>query len=74
MYYEARQEMNDWLEKHDEPEDSLSSNLRKYYEARQEMTDWLEKHDEPEDTKAPMYAPQLQRVKKLKNQVFRPKP
>ena len=26
----------------------------------------------PEDTKATMYAPQLQRVEQLKNQVFRP--
>ena len=53
---------------------SLSSNLRKYYEARQEMNDWLEKDDVPEDTKATMYAQQLQRVKQLKNQVFRPEP
>ena len=28
----------------------------------------------PEDTKATMYARQLQRVKQLKNQVFRPEP
>ena len=28
----------------------------------------------PEDTKATMYAQQLQRVKQLKNQVFRPEP
>ena len=55
-------------------QDSLSPNLRKYYEARQEMNDWLEKDDVPEDTKATMYAQQLQRVKQLKNQVFRPEP
>ena len=36
------------------------------------MNDWLEKDDVPEDTKAIMYAQQLQRVKQLKNQVFRP--
>ena len=36
------------------------------------MNDWLEKDDVPEDTKATMYAQQLQRVKQLKNQVFRP--
>ena len=53
-------------------QDSLSPNLPKYYEARQEMNDWLEKDDVPEDTKATMYAQQLQRVKQLKNQVFRP--
>ena len=51
---------------------SLSPNLQKYYEARQEMNDWLEKGDVPEDMKATMYAQQLQRVKQLKNQVFRP--
>ena len=45
-----------------------------YYEARQEMNDWLEKDDMPEDTKATMYAQQLQRVKQLRNQVFRPEP
>ena len=38
------------------------------------MNDWLEKDDVPEDTKATMYAQQLQRVKQLKNQVFRPEP
>ena len=48
--------------------------MRKYYEARQEMNDWLEKDDVPEDTKATMYSQQLQRVKQLKNQVFRPEP
>ena len=37
------------------------------------MNDWLEK-DVPENTKATMYAQQLQRVKQLKNQVFRPEP
>ena len=47
---------------------------RQYYEARQEMSDWLEKDDVPEDTKTTMYAQQLQRVKHLKNQVFRPEP
>ena len=36
------------------------------------MNDWLEKDDVPEDTKATMYAQQLQRVKQLKNQAFRP--
>ena len=55
-------------------QDSLSPNLQKYYEARQEMNDWLEKDDGPEDTKTTMYAQQLQRVKQLKNQVFRPEP
>ena len=55
-------------------QDSLSPNLQKYYEARQEMNGWLEKDDMPEDTKATMYAQQLQRVKQLKNQVFRPEP
>ena len=55
-------------------QDSLSSNLRQYYEARQEMNDWLEKNDVSEDTKATMYSQQLQRVKQLKNQVFRPEP
>ena len=53
-------------------QDPLSPNLRKCYEARQEMNDWLEQDDMPEDTKATMYAQQLQRVKQLKNQVFRP--
>ena len=38
------------------------------------MNDWSEKDDLPEDTKATMYAQQLQRVKQLKNQVFRPEP
>ena len=36
------------------------------------MDDWLEEDDVPEDTKATMYAQQLQRVKQLKNQIFRP--
>ena len=49
----------------------MSPNLRKYYEARQEMNDWLENDDVPEDTKPTMYSQQLQRVKQLKNQVFR---
>ena len=48
--------------------------MRKYYEARQEMNDWLGKDDVPEDTKATMYAQQLQRIKQLKKQVFRPEP
>ena len=55
-------------------QDSLSPNLRKYYEAIQEINDWLEKDDVPEDQKATMYSQQLQRVKQLKNQVFRPEP
>ena len=55
-------------------QDSLSPNLRKYCEAREEMNDWSEKDDVPEDTKAIMYAQHLQRVKQLKNQVFRPEP
>ena len=38
------------------------------------MNDWLEKDVMPEDTKTTMYAQQLQRVKQLKNQVFRPEP
>ena len=38
------------------------------------MDDWLEKDDMPEDTNATMYAQQLQRVKQLKNPVFRPEP
>ena len=36
------------------------------------MNDWLEKDDVPEVTKTTIYAQQLQRVKQLKNQVFRP--
>ena len=36
------------------------------------MNYWLEKDDVPEDTKTTMYSQQLQRVKQLKNQVFRP--
>ena len=32
------------------------------------------KNDVPEDTKATLYAQQLQRVKQLKNQVFRSEP
>ena len=55
-------------------QDSLSINLRKYYEAREEMNDWLKKDDVPEATKTTIYAQQLQRVKQLKNQVFRPEP
>ena len=38
------------------------------------MNDWLGKDDVPEDTKATMYTQQLQRMKQLKNQVFRPEP
>ena len=55
-------------------QDSLSRNLRKYYEAREEMNEWLEKDDVPEDTKATVHTQQLQRVKQLKNEVFRPEP
>ena len=70
--YLTQQEMLKFMK--EKPQDSLSSNLRKYYEARQEMNDWSEKDAVPEDTKATMYAQQLQRVKQLKNQVFRPEP
>ena len=56
------------------PPPGLSPNLRKYCKAIQEMNDWLEKDDVPEDTTATMYSQQLQRVKQLKNQVFRPEP
>ena len=38
------------------------------------MDDWLEKDYVPEDAKATMYAQQFQRVKQLKNHVFRPEP
>ena len=68
--YLTQQEMLKFMK--EKLQDSLSPNLRKYYEARQEMNDWLEKDDVPEDTKATMYAQQLQRVRQLKNQVFRP--
>ena len=68
--YLTQQEMLKFMK--EKLQDSLSPNLRKYYEAGQEMNDWLEKDDVPEDTKATMYAQQIQRVKQLKNQVFRP--
>ena len=67
--YLTQQEMLKFMKEN--RRDFLSSSLRKYYEARQEMNDWLEKDDVPEDTMANMYAQQLQRVKQLKNQVFR---
>ena len=70
--YLTQQEMSKFMK--EKRQDSLSPNVRKYYEARQEMNDWLEKDDVPEDTEATMYAQQLQRVKQLKNQVFRPEP
>ena len=70
--YLTQQEMLKFMK--EKRQDSLSLNLRKYYEARQEMNDWLEKDDVPEDTKAPMYSQQLQRVKQLKSQGFRPEP
>ena len=70
--YPTQQEMLKFMK--EKRQDSLSPNLRKYYEARQEMNDWLEKDYVPEDTKATMYSQQLQRVKQLKNQVFRPEP
>ena len=70
--YLTQQEMLKFMT--EKQQDSLSPNLRKYYEAREKMNDWLEKDDVPEDTKACMYAQQLQRVKQLKNQVFRPEP
>ena len=70
--YLTQQEMLKFMK--EKRQDSLSPNLRKYYKARQEMNDWLEKDDVPEDTKAAMYSQQLQRVKQLKNQVFRPEP
>ena len=70
--YLTQQEMLKFMK--EKQQDSLSPNLRKYYEARQEMNDWLEKDDVPEDTKAIMYSQQLQRVKQLKNQDFRPEP
>ena len=38
------------------------------------MNDWLEKDDLTEYTKATMYAQLLQRVKQIKNQVFKPEP
>ena len=70
--YLTQQEMLKFMK--EKRQDSLSPNLRKYYEVRQDMNDWLEKDDVPEDTKATMYSQQLQRVKQLKNQVFRPEP
>ena len=71
--YLTQQEMLKFMK--EKLQDSLSPpNLRKYYEIRQQMNDWLGKDDVPEDTKATMYAQQLQRVKQLKNQVFRPEP
>ena len=70
--YLTQQEMLKFMK--EKRQDSLSPNLRKYYEAEQEMNDWLEKDDVPEDTKATMYSQQLQRVKQLKNQLFRPEP
>ena len=70
--YLTQQEMLEFMK--EKRQDSVSPNLRKYYEARQEMNDWLEKDNVREDTKAAMYAQQLQRVKQLKNQVFRPEP
>ena len=70
--YLTQQEMLKFMK--EKRQDSLSPNLRKYYEARQDMNDWLEKDDVPEDTKATMYSQQLQRVKQLKNQVFRTEP
>ena len=70
--YLTQQEMLKFMK--EKGQDSLSPNLRKYYEARQDVNDWLEKDDVPEDTKAIMYSQQLQRVKQLKNQVFRPEP
>ena len=38
------------------------------------MNDWLEKDDLPEYTKATIYPQLLQRVKQIKNQVFKPEP
>ena len=70
--YLTQQEMLKFMK--EKRQDSLSPNVQKYCEARQEMNDWLEKDDVPEDTKATMYAQQLQRVNKLKNQVFRTEP
>ena len=70
--YLTQQEMLKFMK--EKRQDSLSPNLRNYYEARQEMNNWLEKDDMPEDTKETMYAQQFQRVKQLKNQVFRPEP
>ena len=70
--YLTQQEMLKFMK--EKRQDSLSPNLQKYYEARQDMNNWLEKDDVPEDTKATMYSQQLQRVKQLKNQVFRPEP
>ena len=70
--YLTQQEMLKFIK--EKQQDSLTPNLRKYYEARQEMNDWLEKDNVAEDTKATMYSQQLQRVKQLKNQVFRPEP
>ena len=70
--YLTQQEMLKFMK--EKRQDSLSPNLRKYYEAKQEMDDWSEKDDVPENKKATMYSQQLQRVKQLKNQVFRPEP
>ena len=70
--YLTQQEMLKFMK--EKRQDSLSPNLRTFYEARQDMNDWLQKDDVPEDTKAIMYSQQLQRVKQLKNQVFRPEP
>ena len=70
--YLTQQEMLKFMK--EKRQDSLSPNLRKYCEGREEMNNWLEKDDVPEDTKATMYTQELQRVKQLKNQVFRPEP
>ena len=68
--YPTQKEMLKFMK--EKRQDSLSPNVGKYYEDREKMNDWSEKDDVPEDTKATMYAQQLQRVKQLKNQVFRP--
>ena len=54
--------------------DALSSERHQYNRARKDMNEWLGKENVPEDVKATMYAQELQKVNRLKEQVSRPQP
>ena len=54
--------------------DALSSERHQYNRARSDMNKWLTRDDVSEDSTAMMYAQELQKVNRLKNQALRPQP
>ena len=71
-FYFIQKEMLNLMK--DKQRDALSSERHQYNKARKDMNEWLEKANVPEDVKATMYAQELQKVNRLKEQVIPPQP